>query len=132
MKCKQSELTFISNVELMWSLGESQNELHTAQTLCTSVFRAICVECGVISISLSTQWGTNCYLNFSIINLMGYYSMFNAFLIIDSSSSASVEVERMVPSRSMRYMAPPVHRGTVPLCTRNYWETNKKSVRYFS
>lgn len=34
-------------------------------------------------------------------------SMFNAFLIIGSSSSASVEVERMVPSRSMRYMAPP-------------------------
>ena len=58
--------------------------------------------------------------------------MFNAFLIIDSSSSASVEVERMVPSRSMRYIAPPVHRDFIPLCTRNYWETNKKSARYFS
>ena len=33
--------------------------------------------------------------------------MFNAFLIIGSNSSASVEVERMVPSQSMRYMAPP-------------------------
>ena len=36
-----------------------------------------------------------------------FYSMFSAFLISGSSSSASVEVERMVPSRSMRNMAPP-------------------------
>ena len=49
-KVQANRTDFINNVELMWSLGESQNELHTAQTLCTSAFQAICGECGTFSL----------------------------------------------------------------------------------